>query len=114
MVGKRVALALLLLTTASAAQEMQQPVNCPAAAVAPLPPALSAWTAKTVVTSATDESGLTRAVLVPGKGATVSLHPAREVHYITQSEKPGGSVAHGGLTAFAIAGSSTYQVSLSV
>ena len=52
-------------------------------------------------------------MLAPGHAATAALHPTRDVHYITQPEKPGGSVAHGGLIAVAITEAGIYQVSLS-
>jgi hypothetical protein len=99
----------------AAAQDMpgmaMPAANC--AAPAALPPALAGWTAKVGLASATQASGLDAAMLAPGRAANVALHPTREVSYVTQPEKPGGSVAHGGLVALSIAEAGTYQVSLS-
>lgn len=88
------------------------PANCPATQ-APLPPVLAAWPDKTSVTSATQRSGFDSAILSPGKAASVTLHPTRQVAFVTQPEKPGGSVAHGGMLAVTIADAGTYQISLS-
>jgi len=96
----------------AAAQDMQgMAANC--AAPASLPPALSGWAAKTALASATQESGLEAAMLTPGRAADVTLHPTRKVNYVAQPEKPGGSVAHGGMVAVAIAEAGIYQISLS-
>ena len=85
--------------------------NC-AATDQGLPPALAAWTSKAAPTAATAAPGLDAAKLIAGQAATVTLHPTREVSYVTQPEKPGGSVAHGGMLALNIAEAGTYQVSL--
>ena len=84
--------------------------SAPGGVASPL--ALSGWTVKGAVTSATQAPGLDAAMLVTGKAAAVTLHPTRDVQYVIQPEKPGGSVAHGGLLAVTIAEAGTYQVSL--
>ena len=90
--------------------EMAVPSCTPMAA----PPAtLSGWTVKAPITSADKPAGVAAAALTPGQGALVTLHPTRSVSYVTQPEKPGGSVASGGLLSVVIADTGTYQVSLS-
>jgi len=80
-----------LLAAPALAQEMQRtPANCPAG---PLPAALSAWTDKASLDAAVSTAGLNAAAVAPGKAVTVILHHTRDVQYITQPEKPGGSVA---------------------
>ena len=44
---------------------------------------------------------------------TVALGHTREVQYIARPEKPGGSVAYGGLLQLNVKGAGTYQVNLS-
>jgi hypothetical protein len=95
------------------AQEMQHaPANCPADAK-PLPAALSGWTDKVSLDAAGEAAGLNSAALMPGKAVTVSLRHTREVQYITQPEKLGGSVAYGGLLMLNVKNAGTYQVNLS-
>jgi hypothetical protein len=94
------------------AQEMSGMPAASCTKPAELPAALAGWTAKTPLASATDASRMDAAMLAIGQGASVTLHPTREVHYVSQPEKPGGSVAHGGMVAVAISASGTYQVSL--
>jgi hypothetical protein len=107
---------VFLVTEASMAVSAQEMQEMPAAkctgAPAPLPTALSGWANKSDVNAATEQGGLSSAVLTPGKGAMVTLHPTRQVHYLSQPEKPGGSVASGGLVSFHIAEAGIYQVSL--
>jgi len=43
----------------------------------------------------------------------VSLRHTREVQYVVQPEKPGGSVAYGGLLMLDVKTAGTYQVNLS-
>jgi len=103
--------AALLASGAAGAQEMQAAPKC-TEVVAP-PPALAGWTSKTDITSASKADGLAQAALTIDHGANVTLHPTREVSYVTQPDKPGGSVASGGLLAVSIATAGTYQVNLS-
>jgi len=106
-------LALVLFCAPALAQEMQHaPANCPADAK-PLPASLSAWTDKASLSAAGDAAGLNAAALMPGKAVTVSLRHTREVQYVVQPEKPGGSVAYGGLLMLDVKAAGTYQVNLS-
>lgn len=106
------AMVLVLLPMLAAAQEMQHaPANCPAGAK-PLPPALAAWADKSSVDAASNAAGLNAAGLTPGKAATVSLRHTRDVQYVIQPEKPGGSVAYGGLLSLDVKRAATYQVNL--
>jgi len=106
-------IAIVLFASPVLAQEMQHaPANCPADAK-PLPAALSAWSAKAGLDAAGSAAGLNAAALTPGKAVTVNLHHTREVQYITQPEKPGGSVAYGGLLMLDIKTPGTYQINLS-
>ncbi len=100
----------LLASGAAGAQEMQAAPKC-TEMVAP-PPALAGWTGKADITSASKADGLAQAALTIDHGANVTLHPTREVSYVTQPDKPGGSVASGGLLAVSIATAGTYQVNL--
>lgn len=105
-------MAALLASGAASAQEMQAAPKC-TEMVAP-PPALAGWTSKTDVTSASKADGLAQAALTIDHGANVTLHPTREVSYVTQPDKPGGkSVSNGGLLLVAIATAGTYQINLS-
>src|ERR1700743_2685124 len=105
------AAAAALACASAQAQEMQARPKCDAI-VAP-PATLSGWTAKKDVTAADKAAGLMQASLTVDHGANVTLHPTGEVAYVTQPEKPGGKVAHGGLLAVSIAQAGTYQVNLS-
>jgi hypothetical protein len=91
---------------AAAAQEAHAPCAHMDAA---LPPELAAWSHRADIASATDAAGLAKAELVPGQAVTATLHPTREVAFVTQPEKPGGSVAHGGMFAVRIAAPGTYR-----
>jgi hypothetical protein len=103
--------AALLASGAAGAQEMQAAPKC-TEMVAP-PPALAGWTSKQDVKSALKAADLAQAALTIDHGANVTLHPTREVSYVTQPDKPGGSVASGGLLSVAIATAGTYQINLS-
>ncbi|MBI1360956.1 MAG: homogentisate 1,2-dioxygenase [Alphaproteobacteria bacterium] len=62
--------------------------------------------------SAADAKGLSAAAVQPGVAVNAALHPTRQVAYAAQPEKPGGSVAHGGLLGFTISEAGTYRVAL--
>lgn len=79
---------------------------------ADLPPELAAWSQRTDVVSAAAAADLAKAELTPGRAVTAALHPTREVAYLAQPEKPGGSVAHGGLFRLRIGAAGTYRVVL--
>lgn len=115
MIYKNMAAAMILALAAGAAdaQEMQRmPTNCSLTDSA-LPPALSGWTSKGEIDSAVRASSLNAAALPLDRGTVVGLHPTREVHYVAQPEKPGGSVAYGGMATLTVTIPGRYQVSLS-
>jgi hypothetical protein len=99
------------LSAPAIAQEMQAPPKC--ASVAAPPPALSGWSSKQDLAAAAKEDSVASAALTVNHAAAVALHPTREVNFITQPDKPGGSVAHGGLLGVSIASAGTYQINLS-
>jgi hypothetical protein len=99
------------LSVPAMAQEMQAPPKC--ASVAVPPPALSGWSSKQDLAAAAKEDGLSSAALTVNHAASVTLLPTRDVSFITQPDKPGGSVAHGGLLGVTIASAGTYQINLS-
>jgi hypothetical protein len=102
----------MFLSGNSVAQEIPQPTeNCAATDVA-LPVPLIGWQKKGNLTSATQASALDVAALPLAQGMIVSLHPTREVSYVIGPEKPGGSVAHGGMVSVSIHQAGRYQVSL--
>jgi hypothetical protein len=101
----------MLASGAAGAQEMQAAPKC-TEMVAP-PPVLAGWTSKQDVKSALKADGLAQAALTIDHGANVTLHPTRDVSYVTQPDKPGGSVASGGLLSVAVATAGTYQINLS-
>ena len=102
---------LAAIVAPAAAQEMHaEQQNC--AAPAPLPASLSGWTYKGSLISAMEAGQLDQASLTPGKAADVSLHHTHEVKFVIQPEKPGGSVAYGGLLSLDVQQAGTYQVSL--
>jgi hypothetical protein len=78
-----------------------------------LPPTLASWAHKTELASATSVERLSSAMLTPGGAAQVMLHNTREIAYPLQPEKPGGSVAHGGLVAFRVDHAGTWRIGLS-
>jgi hypothetical protein len=112
VVGRAAALVLLLFPAFQAAAQEETPAAACTAMVAP-PAALSGWTAEAHVVSADKAAGLVSARLKLGQGSMVTLHPTRSVAYVTQPDKPGGSVASGGLLSVSITDAATYQVSLS-
>jgi hypothetical protein len=108
-----VAICLAFAASVADAQQMPEMGHACSAMDAPLPPALSGWAKKGALGSTAQASALKTAALPLGQGVLVSLHPTRKVQYLTQPEKPGGSVAHGGMIALSIAAVGKYQVSLS-
>jgi hypothetical protein len=107
------AMCLVFASGVAGAQEMAgMDQNCTTVNTT-LPRALSGWAKKGTLGAAADAAKLNAAALPLAQGVQVVLHPTREVHYITQPEKPGGSVAHGGMVSFSIKTAGNYQVSLS-
>jgi hypothetical protein len=104
--------ALAVLPAAGAAQEASGPATTCAAMDKTLPADLAAWTSPAPLTSATTAAGLGKAALTPGKAVSAELHPTPEVHYVTQPEKPGGTVSHGGLFELRVDQPGTYVIAL--
>jgi hypothetical protein len=104
--------ALGLLPVAASAQEMPPAkANC-AAMDQSLPADLSAWTAQTPLAAAANPAGLAKAALTPGKAITADLAQTSAVTFVTQPERPGGSVSHGGMFALRIDKAGTYVIGL--
>lgn len=105
---------VLALAVAGPVSALAQEVRPTCGAMdADIPAPYAAWNAKAEVTSAADAAGLDMARLTPGRAATAKLHPTRQVAYTTQPEKPGGSVASGGMLALDIVEAGTYRVGVS-
>jgi hypothetical protein len=77
-----------------------------------LPPELVGWTAKTPLAAGSGVADLSKASLTPGKAFLATLPSTPSVTYVTQPEKPGGAVSHGGLFDLSIAEAGTYVIAL--
>ena len=100
---------------AACAQGMDAPSTDKSACAAvdtALPASLAAWTAKGELASAAAAADLPRAALAPGQAVKLALHPTAEVAYVTQPEKPGGSVSKGGMAQVEIKEAGTYRIAL--
>ncbi|HZZ69846.1 MAG TPA: homogentisate 1,2-dioxygenase [Phenylobacterium sp.] len=106
------AVALALVPAIGAAQEAPPSAVACAAMDKTLPPELAAWTAQTPQAAATSAAGLRKASLTPGKAVTADLPQTPQVHFVTQPEKPGGTVSHGGMFELNIDKAGTYVVAL--
>jgi hypothetical protein len=106
------AAALGLAPVAALAQETP-PANASCAAMdKTLPPDLAAWTAQTPLAAATDPASLSKAAITPGKAVTAELPQTSTVKFVTQPERPGGSVSHGGMFELKIDKAGTYVIGL--
>jgi hypothetical protein len=113
VVAMMMAAGLLCLPAAGRAQEA--PAKSEAACSAmdkTLPADLAAWTAQTPLAAATGAATLGKATLVPGKAVTAELPQTPDVHFVTQPEKPGGTVSHGGMFELKIDKAGTYVIGL--
>lgn len=107
-------LALLATLAAVGASAQEMPANnasCAAMDKA-LPADLAAWTAQTPLAAATSSAGLAKAALTPGKAVSANLAQTPDVHFVTQPEKPGGTVSHGGMFELRIDKPGTYVIGL--
>ena len=77
-----------------------------------LPPEMAGWATKSDLASATKTADLSKAELAVGHGANAALHRTPEVSYATQPEKPGGTVAYGGMLALTVKEAGTYRIGL--
>lgn len=112
----RIALNLLAVLAASVAMSASATAqeahpHC-AEMDANLPAEFAAWSHRRDIVSAASAAELGRAELTPGQAVNAALHPTREVAYVAQPEKPGGSVAHGGLLRVHIGAAGTYRIVL--
>jgi hypothetical protein len=82
------------------------------APTAPLPALYAPWATPAPLASAAAAADMPKAVIVPGRAVLASLHSTREVAYVIQPEKPGGSVSHGGLFEVDIDASGLYRFAL--
>lgn len=103
-------LAFAALPGAAAMAQEAEPV-CPRDAQ-PLPAALAGWPQRTALAAGVRANDLAAATLTPGKGVDLALRPTPEVSYALRPERPGGSVSHGGMVAFAAPEAGTYRVAL--
>ena len=106
------ALLVGLAVCAPAMGQMQEAApTCPAP-VAPVGP-LAPWISPVGMQAVGDQQRVSRARLVNGQAARLSLLQTPDVHYPLRPEKPGGSVSFGGLAQIVVRESGTYRVALS-
>ncbi len=107
--------ATFLMAAPALAQQGAMPATPACAAMdAKLPANLAGWTGKAAVSSAPAAEHLGHmGVLDLGKGYDAALLSTPKIHYPAPPEKPGGSVAHGGLFEFTTPAAGNYQVALS-
>lgn len=111
------AMALLLTLAAPCAAvalpafAQETPPAC-AAPAAPLPALYAPWAVKGDAVSAARAADLPKAELVPGQAVLAALHPTREVGFLVQPEKPGGSVSRGGMFSLRIDTPGVYRFAL--
>lgn len=108
-----VAVMLALTAVGAGGQGMEHAGGVCTAKEKILPRSLAGWSRKAAVTAAAQRSGLGAAGLGLGQGYDIALHPTRQVKYVAQPEKPGGSVAYGGMLGVSIPAAGKYQISLS-
>lgn len=102
-----------LATGPAAAQHAEHDAAAACAQIdAQLPLDLAAWPQRQALVSAARPDDLATAVVTPGQAVNATLHPTREVTYLAQPEKPGGSVAYGGLLRVHVTEPGTYRVVL--
>ena len=103
----------LLLASATAAWAQEEaPAACPAGPPAAPPAEYATWAARADLASADKATDLSKAEIAPGKAVTAHLHPTKEVAFVTQPEKPGGSISRGGMLSLKIDQAGTYRVSI--
>ncbi len=108
-----IAAALGLAPIAASAQEaLAKPAAACAAMDKTLPVDVAAWTAQTPMAAATTAAGLGKATLTPGKAILADLPMTPQVTFVTQPEKPGGTVSHGGMFGIKIDTAGTYVIAL--
>jgi len=86
-----------------------------AACTAKLPPPadMASWSAPDARAAATEEAGVARAALIPGKAVTARFAPVSEVHYRVPPEKADGPSTYGGLYSLKIVEPGVYRIASS-
>ncbi len=104
----------LTVLPAAMAQSQEAPASSAACAAMDknLPADLAAWTSQSPLVAATSSAGLGKAALSPGMAVTAELPQTPQIHFVTQPEKPGGTVSHGGMFELRIDKPGTYVVAL--
>ena len=105
--GFAAAMAVLVAGGVAGAQEEHS--ACAQRSDANPPTELLGWAQRRDLASAATSADLAKTMLAPGQAVTASLHPTRQVAYVAQPEKPGGSVAYGGMFKVRIAAPGTYR-----
>ena len=109
-----IAIVAALAAAPALAQEGAKPAAPACAAMdASLPADLKDWNGKAAIGSAPGAEHLGHAALTLGKGYEAGLLNTPKISYPVQPEKPGGSVAHGGLFEFTVETAGSYTVALS-
>lgn len=103
------ALALAMLPGAAQAQQAAAAPTCPA----PLPPAFAAWSNATALDSASEQPGLAMTQIAPGEAENLTLHPAREVHFLRPPAQPAAPGSFAGMVGVHVTAAGTYRVALS-
>jgi hypothetical protein len=106
-------LLILAVALAIAPAALAQPVPPPACVDGKAPAHFAPWESKAAAASATGAAGLAAATLDVGKAYDLALKPTPDITYVSQPEKPGGSVSKGGLFQFKVVAAGTYSVALS-
>ncbi len=103
------AVAAMSIPAGGWAQE-EMPAKCaaPAAPTAEFSP----WTIKSDLASAAKADDLAKAEIKPGQAVMAHLHGTKEVAFVVQPEKPGGSVSHGGMIGVRIDTAGTYRLAI--
>ncbi len=106
------AVTLAALPLVSAAQEMPAAKASCATMDQNLPADLAGWTAQTPLAAAARPADLGKAAITPGKAIAGDLPQTSTVKFVTQPERPGGSVSHGGMFELKIDKAGTYVIGL--
>lgn len=104
-----VAAAIALPPIAANAQDAQP--AC-AATDKSLPPEMAGWATRSDFGSVTKAADLAKGQLTIGRAVNATLHHTPEMSYVTQPEKPGGTVSYGGMLGLAVKEAGTYRIAL--
>lgn len=114
MINRRVLISSLVVCGASATPVTAQMTHAVAACPAPaqLPAELASWRTPVRLAAARDRKQTAKAMLAPGRAATLTLAATPMVKYPIRPEKPGGTVSFGGLAGFIVKEAGTWRVAL--